>query len=45
MLSFFDLDDRTRDEALTFVEDGLSDYATESGLEVPFRSYLATVTV
>jgi SAM-dependent methyltransferase len=43
--SFFDLDDRTRDEALAAVEDGLADYATESGLEVPFRSYFATATV
>ena len=43
--SFFDLDDRTRDEALAVVEDGLAEYAVEPGLEVPFRSYLATASV
>jgi SAM-dependent methyltransferase len=43
--SFFDLDERTKDEALAAVESGLADYATENGIEVPFRSYLATATV
>ena len=43
--SFFDLDDRTRDEALAVVEDGLAEFAVERGLEVPFRSYLATASV
>jgi SAM-dependent methyltransferase len=43
--SFFELDDKTRDEALSVIEDGLSEYTTEYGLDVPFRSYLATVTV
>jgi SAM-dependent methyltransferase len=43
--SFFQLDHETRDEALTVVEDGLSEYATADGLDVPFRSYLARAKV
>ena len=43
--SFFELDERTRDEALSAVEHALSDYRTEHGLDVPFRSYLAKATV
>jgi len=43
--SFFELDERTRDEALSVVEDALSEYTTEQGLDVPFRSYLAEATV
>jgi len=42
--SFFELDERTRDEALSIMEDRLSGYASADGLEIPFRSYLARAT-
>ena len=43
--SFFELDERTRHEALSVVEDALAGYTTEQGIDVPFRSYLGRATV
>ncbi|RLE15559.1 MAG: methyltransferase [Actinobacteria bacterium] len=43
--SFFSLDQGAQSVALTDMEARLSDYATGSGIDVPFRSYLVTATV
>jgi ubiquinone/menaquinone biosynthesis C-methylase UbiE len=40
--AFFELDNTARDDALSFVENELSGYATETGIEVPFSSFVAT---
>jgi len=39
-----DVSDAARAEAIAHVEARLADYRTDSGVEVPFRSYLASVT-
>jgi len=41
---FFEVSDATREEAIAHVEAMLADYRTDSGVEAPFRSYLASVT-
>jgi len=41
---FFKVSDATRAEAIAHVEARLADYRTGAGVEVPFRSYLASVT-
>ena len=40
--NFFNLDQAAQEEAVRTVDQKLSDYRTEEGLQVPFRSYLAT---
>lgn len=42
---FFELSDRSRREALDEVADSLREYRTSVGLDVPFRSFLAAVTI
>lgn len=40
--NFFNLDEGAQEEAVRYVDQGLKDYRTEEGLQVPFRSYMAT---
>jgi ubiquinone/menaquinone biosynthesis C-methylase UbiE len=42
--AFFELDETARSEALSFVENQLAGYVTETGIEVPFTSFVATAT-
>jgi ubiquinone/menaquinone biosynthesis C-methylase UbiE len=42
---FFELSTQERAEATAWMEDKLSDHRTDEGIEVPFRSYLATTTI
>ena len=44
-VGFFDLDPETQREAIEYVERSLADHRSESGIDVPFRSYLTTATV
>jgi ubiquinone/menaquinone biosynthesis C-methylase UbiE len=39
---FFNLDEAAQEEAVRYVDQQLSDYRTKEGLQVPFRSYLAS---
>ena len=40
--NFFNLDEGAQEEAVRYADKELSDYRTKEGLQVPFRSYLAT---
>lgn len=42
---FFELSTEERVEATSWMEDKLSDYRRDDGIEVPFRSFLVTTTV
>jgi SAM-dependent methyltransferase len=43
--NFFDLSDKVQSELLRSLGDQLGDHRTDSGFDVPFRSYLATTVV
>lgn len=42
---FFELSSGERAEAIAWMDERLSDYRTDEGIEVPFRSYLATTVI